>query len=87
MDAEPTNDTTPPHVPVSDHAWFPCPHCGRAIKCPPVAMPVEKDTTALLLRRGHRDIPAPELAPELGQAATTIMPLPDLIVELDLPGN
>lgn len=46
---DPTEDITPiraePVVP--DAGWFPCPHCGRAIKCPPVARPVRTDTIAL----------------------------------------
>lgn len=51
MSLEPTDDPTPIRTTIPDHDWFPCPHCGRAVRCPPVAKPVARETTALIPRR------------------------------------
>ncbi len=34
------HDETPLRSMVPDHSWFPCPHCGKRIQCPPLAQPV-----------------------------------------------
>ncbi len=58
---DPHEDVTPVRSSVPDHDWFPCVYCGRMNRCPPVAKPVSKYTTALI----HREdgIVAPELNP------------------------
>ncbi len=69
----PHEDITPLRGTTPDHTWFPCQYCGRMNQCPPVAMPVDKKTTALTRRSSKPgDSVAPELDPDRGADTTKV---------------
>lgn len=75
---EPAEDVTPLRTMVPDYDRFPCERCGHMNRCPPVARPANKTTTALKIRRREEGIIAPELDPDRGEVPTRILNPPKL---------
>lgn len=86
---EPAEDVTPLRTMVPDYMRFPCERCGHMNRCPPVALPANKATTALKRREDAKAAPiAPELVPEppgRGQDPTVIIAPVATEVTLKLP--